>query len=78
MLLVLTFSLEILTFHLSCFQRGSDVPHSPVMYAYLLVETDRAQLFVDDSKVTSDVKDYLENAGVDLRPYDYILSEIER
>lgn len=48
------------------------------MYAYLLVEIDGSQLFVDDSKVTSDVKNYLKNAGVNLCPYDFVLSEIKR
>ncbi|KAB2005858.1 hypothetical protein ES319_D11G300700v1 [Gossypium barbadense] len=58
--------------------RGSDVPHSPVMYAYLIVEIDAAKLFVDDSKVTSEVMYHLKKAGVELRPYDSILSEIRR
>uniref|UniRef100_A0A1J3G798 Putative Xaa-Pro aminopeptidase P n=1 Tax=Noccaea caerulescens TaxID=107243 RepID=A0A1J3G798_NOCCA len=57
--------------------RGSDVPHSPVMYAYLIVEVDQAKLFVDNSKVTAEVKDHLTNAGIELRPYDSILSEID-
>ncbi|KAL5783684.1 hypothetical protein ACOSP7_008713 [Xanthoceras sorbifolium] len=57
--------------------RGSDVPHSPVTYAYLIVEIDRATLFVDDAKVTSDVMNHLKNAGVELKPYDSILSEIK-
>ncbi|KAF5463412.1 hypothetical protein F2P56_019329 [Juglans regia] len=57
--------------------RGSDVPHSPVMYAYLIVEIDRAKLFIDNSKVTPDVMNHLKNAGIELRPYDSILSEIE-
>lgn len=48
------------------------------MYAYLIVEIDRAKLFVDDSKVTPDVMDHLKNAGVELRPYNSILSEIKR
>lgn len=59
-------------------QRGSDVPHSPVTYAYLIVEIDRATLFVDDAKVTPDVMNHLKNAGVELKPYDSILSEIKR
>ncbi|KHG06386.1 putative Xaa-Pro aminopeptidase P [Gossypium arboreum] len=59
-------------------QRGSDVPHSPVMYAYLIVEVDGAKLFVDNSKVTKEVMDHLKNASVELRPYDSILSEIKR
>uniref|UniRef100_A0A2N9EDQ7 Xaa-Pro aminopeptidase P n=1 Tax=Fagus sylvatica TaxID=28930 RepID=A0A2N9EDQ7_FAGSY len=57
--------------------RGSDVPHSPVMYAYLIVELDGAKLFIDNSKVTPEVMDHLKNAGIELRPYDCILSEIE-
>lgn len=59
-------------------QRGSDVPHSPVMYAYLIVEVDQAQLFVDNFKVTAEVKDHLKNAGIELRPYDSILQGIDR
>lgn len=59
-------------------QRGSDVPHSPVMYAYLIVEIDGAKLFIDNSKVTPEVMNHLKNAGVELRPYESILSEIER
>ncbi|KAK8329897.1 hypothetical protein V6Z12_A11G357200 [Gossypium hirsutum] len=58
--------------------RGSDVPHSPVMYAYLIVEVDEAKLFVDNSKVTKEVMDHLKNASVELRPYDSTLSEIKR
>ncbi|CAI0460071.1 unnamed protein product [Linum tenue] len=57
--------------------RGGDVPHSPVMYAYLVVTMDDAKLFVDSSKVTPEVLIHLKNAGVELRPYGSILSEIE-
>ena len=48
------------------------------MYAYLVVRIDGSKLFIDDSKVTPEVMDYLENVGVELRPYETILSEIER
>ncbi|XP_024993526.1 probable Xaa-Pro aminopeptidase P [Cynara cardunculus var. scolymus] len=57
--------------------RGNDVPHSPVFYAYLIVEIDAAKLFVDNSKVTPEVMDYLKKAGIELRSYESILSEIE-
>ncbi|KAL2490535.1 Metallopeptidase M24 family protein [Abeliophyllum distichum] len=57
--------------------RGSDVPHSPVMYAYFVVEIDGAKLFIDDAKVTPEVMNHLKNAGIELRPYESILSEIE-
>lgn len=48
------------------------------MYAYLIVEIDKAKLFVDNSKVTKDVMDHLKSAGIELRPYESILSEVER
>ncbi|CAI9102219.1 OLC1v1000452C2 [Oldenlandia corymbosa var. corymbosa] len=57
--------------------RGNDIPHSPVMYAYLVVEIDGAKLFVDKSKINSEVMDYLNHAGIDLCPYESILSEIK-
>lgn len=59
-------------------QRGNDVPHSPVMYAYLIVEIGDAKLYIDNSKVTPEVLAHLKGAGVQLRPYEAILSEIER
>lgn len=61
-----------------CDQRGSDIPHSPVMYAYLIVEIAGAKLFVDEAKITPEVMNHLKNAGVELRPYESILSGIER
>ncbi|KAM1802148.1 hypothetical protein ACFX11_033653 [Malus domestica] len=57
--------------------RGSDVPHSPVMYAYLIVEIDKAKLFIDTSKVSTEVMDHLKKAGIEVLPYDSILSEVE-
>ncbi|KAJ3705435.1 hypothetical protein LUZ61_009140 [Rhynchospora tenuis] len=57
--------------------RGSDVPHSPVFYGYLVVELDRATLFVDSKKVTKEVLNHLTNARVELKPYESILPEIE-
>lgn len=58
--------------------RGSDVPHSPVFYSYLIVEVSTATLFVDNSKVSKDVLEHLEQAGVKLKPYEAIISEVER
>lgn len=59
-------------------QRGSDIPHSPVTYSYLIVKSGQAELFIDSSKVTSEVTSHLKNAGVEVKPYDSILSEIEK
>ncbi|CAL5089282.1 unnamed protein product [Urochloa decumbens] len=58
--------------------RGSDVPHSPVFYSYLIVEASTATLFVDSNKVSEDVLKHLEKAGIKLKPYEAIVSEVER
>uniref|UniRef100_A0A0E0HLY3 Aminopeptidase P N-terminal domain-containing protein n=1 Tax=Oryza nivara TaxID=4536 RepID=A0A0E0HLY3_ORYNI len=58
--------------------RGSDVPNSPVFYSYLIVEDTAATLFVDNNKVSEDVLEHLEKAGVKLKPYEAILSDVER
>ncbi|WJX80122.1 Aminopeptidase P2 [Trifolium repens] len=57
--------------------RGSDIPHSPVVYAYLIVEIDRATLFIDDSKVTKEVDDHLKKVNIEIKPYNSIISETE-
>ena len=59
-------------------QRGNDIPHSPVVYAYLIVGMEGAKLFIDNVKVTQEVSTHLENSGVELRSYESVLSEIER
>jgi Xaa-Pro aminopeptidase len=58
--------------------RGSDVPHSPVFYSYLIVEMSTATLFVNSSKVSEEVLEHLKKAGVNLKPYEAILSDVER
>ncbi|CAJ2631626.1 unnamed protein product [Trifolium pratense] len=57
--------------------RGSDIPHSPVVYAYLIVEIDGATLFIDDSKVTEEVDGHLKKANIEIKPYNSIISETE-
>ncbi|WVZ62377.1 hypothetical protein U9M48_012135 [Paspalum notatum var. saurae] len=58
--------------------RGSDVPHSPVFYSYLIIEVSTATLFVDSTKVSEVVLEHLGKAGVKLKPYEAIVSEVER
>lgn len=54
------------------------MPHSPVAYAYVVVELETATLFVDDSKVTPEVLAHLNEAGVSVKPYSALVSEIKR
>lgn len=57
--------------------RGNDVPHSPVAYAYVVVGLETASLFVDESKVTPEVLAHLNEAGVTVKPYASLVSEIK-
>lgn len=54
------------------------MPHSPVAYAYVVVELETASLFVDDSKVTPEVLAHLSEAGVAVKPYTSLVFEIKR
>ncbi len=60
--------------------RGWDVESTPVVLSYALVSRDQAYLFIDGNKVTSEVKEPLEEAGIRLYDYEAVetfLREIE-
>ncbi|TAK46250.1 MAG: aminopeptidase P family protein [Saprospiraceae bacterium] len=52
--------------------RGGDVPCTPVFYAYAVVATDAAFLFIEESKVPADLKGKLNKDGVIVMPYTSI------
>lgn len=52
--------------------RGSDVHCNPVFVSYLLIDTKTTTLFINDEKLTSDVKVYLTAQGVQTAPYNHI------
>eukprot|EP00252_Welwitschia_mirabilis_P023369 TRINITY_DN6584_c0_g1_i1.p1 TRINITY_DN6584_c0_g1~~TRINITY_DN6584_c0_g1_i1.p1 ORF type:complete len:717 (-),score=142.42 TRINITY_DN6584_c0_g1_i1:201-2351(-) len=58
--------------------RGHDVPHSPVTYAYLVIDLDSTSLLIEESKITPDVMAHLSNSNVKVKPYGTLLSEIAR
>ena len=49
--------------------RGADVSYNPVFIAHLLLDADRATLFVADGKVSADLKARLAADGIALAPY---------
>ena len=52
--------------------RGSDVHCNPVFVSYLLIDTKTTTLFINDEKLTPDVKAYLTAQGVQTAPYNHI------
>jgi len=49
--------------------RGADVSYNPVFIGHLLLDAQRARLFVADGKVENGLKERLAADGIDLRPY---------
>jgi len=52
--------------------RGNDTEHTPLLTAYALVESDRATLFVDDAKISDEVRAALAADGVSVAPYESV------
>lgn len=52
--------------------RGGDIECNPVFIAYLLIASRGATLFTECSRVSDEVKEYLNDNGVELRPYNKI------
>lgn len=53
--------------------RGTDVHCNPVFVSYLLISSDEVKLFVDDEKVSAEVRSYLQENGISL----YIYNKVE-
>lgn len=56
--------------------RGTDVHCTPVFVAYLLILPGQAILYVNPAKLTADVRAYLAENGIAVRPYDIISADL--
>ena len=55
--------------------RGNDIPYNPVFFSYAAITPQNATLYVDESKLSAEVTDYLGSA-VDIKPYDALFSDL--
>lgn len=53
--------------------RGTDVHCNPVFVSYLLISSNEVKLFVDEEKVSAEVRNYLQENGISL----YIYNKVE-
>ena len=58
--------------------RGEDVANTPVVLSYLAVRPGDALWFVDEGKVSPEVRRALSDEGVSIQPYDAIYDEVSR
>ena len=59
--------------------RGGDIDFNPLFLAYLLINDDKATLFVDRHKLTEEVRTYLSREGVSVDDYNawqYVAREV--
>ncbi|KAI8470117.1 MAG: hypothetical protein J3K34DRAFT_459008 [Monoraphidium minutum] len=56
--------------------RGSDVDYNPVFVSYAMVTADGAALYTDPRKVSAEVAAHLKEGGVEVRPYDALVSDV--
>lgn len=57
--------------------RGKDIPYNPVAVSYAVVGSDKAYLFIKAPKVTADVKEKLEESGIEIRDYHHLFLFLE-
>ena len=58
--------------------RGSDVECNPVFVSYLLVSGKSSTLFINPCKVSAEVREYLKDEGVDVKPYEDVIGGIKK
>lgn len=57
--------------------RGADVDYNPVFLAHLLIDAERATLFVDNNKVSSEIAKRLQDNGFAIADYEAIQDALE-
>jgi len=56
--------------------RGNDVEYNPVVISFVVVEREKCTLFVDEHKVDTSARNYLEFNHIDIRPYEAVYEYI--
>ena len=57
--------------------RGNDINYNPVGICYALIDSTSATLFIDAQKVENQLKDSLNNDGIELAPYENIQKHLK-
>ena len=57
--------------------RGNDVNYNPVFYSFAIVGHASSTLYVDESKLSSEIKEYLSNSSTSVKPYEKIYTGVK-
>ncbi len=56
--------------------RGNDVECNPLFFSFLFIQPNSSVLYLQESKLTADLRKTLENDGIAIRPYEAIGSDL--
>lgn len=56
--------------------RGDDIHCNPVALSYLVLRQDSADLFIQESEVTEEFREYAEKLSISIRPYDSVFEAV--
>lgn len=57
--------------------RGNDIEYFPLLLSYAIVTLGGMKLYVDERKLTLEMKDKLMKAGISLRPYNSVYEDVK-
>jgi len=57
--------------------RGNDVNYNPVFYSFAVIDQTSSTLYVDESKLSAEIKEYLVNSSTSVKPYETIYSDVK-
>lgn len=57
--------------------RGNDVAYSPLILSYAIVSMDTVNLFIDEKKLSPEIKERLQNDNINILPYNDVYSAVK-
>ncbi len=57
--------------------RGNDIEYFPLLLSYAVITTEDMKLYLDERKLTGEMKERLEKAGISLHPYNAIYEDVK-
>lgn len=58
--------------------RGNDIDYNPVFLSYVLIDKEKAYLYIDQTKVDDEIRSILNDNGVCVKAYDEIFKDLEQ
>ena len=57
--------------------RGGDVSCNPVFLSYFIIDGENYTLYIDESKVTEEVREYLSKYKINIKKYDEVVEDVK-